>query len=83
MQGILSSDDVRNDYLKRSGIEGTISQAEGRGTWRRSGCRELDKTHLQEVATATAINIVRAVSFLNQELPAKTRVQGLQGLQID
>jgi len=29
---------------------------------------------IQEVATATAINIVRAVNYLNMELPAKTRV---------
>jgi hypothetical protein len=34
----------------------------------------LQKTHLQEVATAAAINIVRTVNFLNHQLPAKTRV---------
>jgi transposase len=70
----LASDEGRNEYKKRAGIEGTISQGVRRGTLRRSRYRGLEKTHLQEVATATAINIVRAVNFLNQEIPAKTRV---------
>ncbi|MEJ7863253.1 MAG: transposase, partial [Pyrinomonadaceae bacterium] len=70
----LSSDEGRSEYRKRAGIEGTISQGVRRGTLRRSRYRGLEKTHLQEVATATAINIVRAVNYLNMELPAKTRV---------
>jgi transposase len=70
----LASDVGRNEYKKRAGIEGTISQGVRRGTLRRSRYRGLEKTHLQEVATATAINIVRAVNFLNLEIPAKTRV---------
>jgi transposase len=70
----LASDEGRNEYKKRAGIEGTISQGVRRGTLRRSRYRGLEKTHLQEVATATAINLVRAVNFLNQEIPAKTRV---------
>ena len=69
-----SSDEGRNEYKKRAGIEGTISQGVRRGTLRRSRYRGLEKTHLQEVATAAAINIVRAVNFLNREIPAKTRV---------
>jgi transposase len=70
----LASSEGRNEYRKRAGIEGTISQGVRRGTLRRSRYRGLEKTHLQEVATATAINIVRAVNFLNLEPPAKTRV---------
>jgi len=70
----LSSDEGRSEYRKRAGIEGTISQGVRRGTLRRSRYRGLEKTHLQEVVTATAINIVRAVNFLNREIPAKTRV---------
>ena len=76
----LSSDEGRNEYRTRAGIEGTISQAVRRGTLRRSRYRGLEKTHLQEVATATAINIVRAVNFLNQEIPAKTRVSRFKRL---
>ncbi len=70
----LASSEGRNQYKKRAGIEGTISQGVRRGTLRRSRYIGLEKTHLQEVATATAINIVRAVNYLNMELPAKTRV---------
>ena len=70
----LAIDAGRNEYKKRAGIEGTISQGVRRGTLRRSRYRGLEKTHLQEVATATAINIVRAVNFLNLQPIAKTRV---------
>ena len=70
----LDSSEGRNEYKKRAGIEGTISQGVRRGTMRRSRYRGLEKTHLQEVATATAINIVRAVNFLNLKPIAKTRV---------
>ena len=70
----LASSKGRNEYKKRAGIEGTISQGVRRGTLRRSRYRGLEKTHLQEVATATAINIVRAVNFLNLKPVAKTRV---------
>lgn len=70
----LASDAGRSAYKKRAGIEGTISQGVRRGTLRRARYRGLEKTHLQEVATATAINIVRAVNFLNLKPVAKTRV---------
>lgn len=70
----LGSNEGRNEYRKRAGIEGTISQGVRRGTLRRSRYQGLEKTHLQEVATATAINIVRTVNFLNLQPIAKTRV---------
>ena len=76
----LASDEGRRAYKKRAGIEGTISQGVRRGTLRRSRYRGLEKTHLQEVATATAINVVRAISFLHQETPAKTRVSRFAGM---
>jgi transposase len=62
-----ASDAGRNEYKKRAGIEGTISQGVRRGSMRRSRYIGLEKTHLQEVATGAAINIVRAVNFLNGE----------------
>jgi transposase len=70
----LGSFEGRNECKKRAGIEGTISQGVRRGTLRRSRYRGLEKTHLQEVATAAAINIVRTVNFLNLKPLAKTRV---------
>jgi transposase len=34
----------------------------------------LAKTHLQQVATATAINVLRTINFLNDVPRAKTRI---------
>jgi transposase len=56
------------------GIEGTLSQGIRRGTVRRSRYTSLSKTHLQEVATATGINILRSINYLNQVPTAKTRI---------
>jgi transposase len=50
----LGSCEGRNQYKKRAGIEGTISQGVRRGTLRRSRYIGMEKTHLQEVATARA-----------------------------
>ena len=76
----LASDEGRRTYKKRAGIEGTISQGVRRGTLRRSRYRGLEKTHLQEVVTATAINVVRAMDFLNLKPIAETRVSRFSGL---
>jgi transposase len=79
-RGKLASDEGREEYKKRAGIEGTISQAARRGTGRRSRYRGLEKTHLQEVATATGINLLRTVAFLNGQAVAKTRVSRFKRL---
>jgi transposase len=71
---LLSSVEGKREYQRRAGIEGTLSQGVRRGSLRRSRYIGLAKTHLQEVATAAAINILRTVSFLNQKPTAKTRV---------
>jgi transposase len=63
----------RREYQKRAGIEGTISQGVRRGTIRRSRYIGMQKTHLQGIATAAGINILRAVSFLWEEPIARTR----------
>jgi transposase len=68
------SDEGEREYQKRAGIEGTLSQGVRRGGLRRCRYRGLAKTHLQEVATAAAINILRTVNFLEQKPIAKTRV---------
>jgi transposase len=65
--------DFKACYDKRAGIEGTISQTVCALDMRRSRYIGLAKTHLQQVLTATAINVIRAVSWL-EEIPfAKTR----------
>jgi transposase len=73
-RALMTSEEGRREYRNRAGIEGTISQGVRRGTLRRSRYRGLEKTHLQEVATAAGINILRTVSFLHNEPIAETRI---------
>jgi transposase len=70
---VFSTDEGRREYQNRAGIEGTLSQGVRRGSLRRSRYRGLQKTHLQEVATATGINLLRTINFLNDQPIAKTR----------
>lgn len=73
-RSIFSSDEGQSEYRLRAGIEATLSQGIRRGTVRRSRYIGLAKTHLQEVATATAINVLRTINFLNKVPRAKTRI---------
>lgn len=59
-------------YAKRSGIEGTISQGVRRSGMRRSRYIGLSKTHLQHLLIATAINIVRVMNWLDGQKPGQT-----------
>jgi transposase len=60
-------------YQTRAGIEGTLSQAvRGMGI-RRSRYDGLQKTHLQHILTATAINLVRIDAVLTRTPRGKTR----------
>jgi transposase len=54
----------QREYQQRAGIEGTLSQGVRRSGLRRTRYRGLQKTQLQHVATATALNLVRAVNYL-------------------
>lgn len=56
------------EYRKRAGIEGTISQAVRSTGIRRSRYVGLSKTHLKNVLSATAINFERIANWL-AELP--------------
>jgi transposase len=51
-------------YKSRAGVEGTISQAVFALGMRRTRYRGLRKTHLQHIATATAMNLQRLVDWL-------------------
>jgi transposase len=63
----------RKRYGKRAGVEGTISQCVFALDTRRSRYRGMDKTHLQFVLTAAAMNLTRVVNWLNEKPRAKTR----------
>jgi len=67
-------------YARREGIEATISQGVRAFDMRRSRYIGFDKTHLQHVSIAAAINVVRIVAWLDGDLPAPTRVSAFQRL---
>jgi transposase len=60
-------------YAKRSGIEGTISQGVRTMGLRRSRYIGQEKTHLQHVATACALNVVRSLAWEKGVPRAQTR----------
>jgi transposase len=74
------TEEFKKLYGERSGIEGTISQGVRRMGMRRSRYIGLSRTHLQHVATAAAINVIRAVNWLTGEEPELTRVSPFQAL---
>jgi hypothetical protein len=69
----LATKEGRRAYARRAGIEGTISQGVRAFGLRRSRYRGLAKTHLQHVATAAAIDLVRLGDWLRVVPRAVTR----------
>lgn len=67
------TEEFAHQYTKRAGIEGTISQGVRRSGMRRSRYIGLAKTHLQHLLTASAINIVRVMDWLNGDSPGQAR----------
>lgn len=67
-------------YSLRQGVEGTVSQGVRALGMRRSRYVGSRKTHLQHVAIASAINIVRLVAWLRGERPEKTRTSAFARL---
>ncbi len=59
----------KEKYKKRAGIEGAISRGTRALDLRRSRYLDLVKTHLQHLATATAINLTRVMSWLMEKNP--------------
>ena len=56
------TDEFKQRYALRAGVEGTISQAVRGFEIRQCRYTGLAKTHLQHILTAAAINVVRAVN---------------------
>jgi transposase len=69
-------------YQARSGIEGTISQGVRAFGMRRSRYRGMEKTHLQHLIIATAINVVRLLAWLDGKSLAKTRTSKFAALAL-
>ena len=73
MRQTLANEEGRHEYRARAGVEATIGQAVRRSGARRARYKGLEKTQLQEVATATGINLLRTINFLEHKPLAKTR----------
>ena len=69
-------------YHKRAGVEGTVSQGVSAFGLRFARYRGLAKTHLQHLATAVAINIVRCFAWSAKQQHSQTRHSHLQKLAL-
>jgi transposase len=67
------TDAFRRRYRKRAGVEGTISQGTRAFDLRQTRYIGLAKTHLQHLFTAAAINLARAVLWLQGIETTQTR----------
>ena len=75
-----ASEEGQQLYALRAGIEGTISQGVRAFGLRRTRYRGQAKTHLQHVATATAINLDRIWAWLEGVPHAPTRTSRFAAL---
>jgi transposase len=74
------TEEFQKTYAQRAGIEGALSQGVRTAGLRRARYVGLAKTHLQHLATATALNIVRIGAWLLENGRAKTRRSPLAAL---
>ncbi|WP_331748555.1 transposase [Streptomyces chartreusis] len=76
------TDEWKERYDARAGVEGTISQGVRRSRLRRTPYRGRHKTHLANVLSATALNVIRADAWLNGTPLGTTRVSHLTRLTL-
>jgi transposase len=74
------TDEFKQLYRDRAGIEGTISQGVRRMGLRQTRYIGLTRTHFQHVATAAAINLERIADWAMGERPEPTRRSPLRAL---
>ncbi len=79
-QAWFESEDGKRPYASRAGVEGTLSQGVRAFGMRRTRYRGLDKTHLQHVAIAAAINVERLVAWFDGRPRAQTRTSRFAAL---
>jgi len=76
------TEDFKEAYASRAGVEGTISQGTRRCGLRRSRYVGLAKTHLQHIFTAVAINLVRLADWFDETPRAQTRQSRFSALAV-
>src|SRR5262249_32223025 len=74
------SEGGKQGYKRRAGVEGTLSQGVRSFGLRCPRYRGLEKTHVQHIATAAAINIDRIVAWLEERPRAQTRTSRFAAL---
>ena len=79
---LVTTDEFKQKYRKRLGIEGTLSQAVRAFEARRTRYIGLAKTHLQMVATAAAINLSRFSDYLFGARPIAKRLSPFAALAV-
>src|SRR5260370_14534718 len=72
------TDEFKDTYRHRAGIEGTHSQAVRTMGLRRSRSIGLRKTHLGHVAVAAAVTLIQLMSWLRGEAPEQTRTSAFE-----
>ncbi len=72
-----------SEYARRAGIEGTMSEGVRVHHLRRTRYIGLEKTHLQHLMTAVAINLKRLFNWLMGIPLATTRISRLAQLMTD
>ncbi|MFB7560963.1 IS1182 family transposase [Streptomyces brevispora] len=77
-----STDEWKDRYAARAGVEGTIHQAVAAAGVRRTRYIGLAKTHLAHVLTAAAINLIRLDAWWNGTPLADTRTSRLAALEL-
>jgi transposase len=72
------TEEFKERYKRRAGVEGTVSQGTRSFELRQTRYIGLEKTHLQHVLTALAMNVARVAVHLEGEAKAKTRQSRFQ-----
>jgi transposase len=75
-----ASEEGKQRYQQRAGIEGTLSQGVRGFGLRCARYRGLEKTHFQHVATAAAMNMDRLVAWFDERPRATTRTSRFAAL---
>jgi transposase len=82
MRALMASDEAKELYKQRAGIEGTLSQGIRAMGLRHTRYRGLKRTHSQHVPTAAAINVARVVNYLNDVPLGGTRLSPFARLAV-
>lgn len=75
-----TTEEFKQEYARRAGVEGTISQAVRTAGLRRARYSGLAKTPLQNLITAAALNLLRVAAWLAERPHAPRRLSPFAAL---